>query len=255
MRDSIKNSYQIEGSSAKLAEVVELIIKIADTPTNILITGESGTGKELAARLLHDKSFRNRKSFIDINCAAIPETLLESELFGIEKGVATGVEKREGKIELSSGGSLFLDEIGDMSLVAQAKLLRVLQERNLKRVGGKKKIDVDLRIISATNKDLLSEIKKGKFREDLYYRINEVHIRMPSLREIREDIPLFAEHFLNALCDELHMDPMIFSDSAVDRLSNYSWPGNIRELKNEVKRSALLANGKIIGKKIYLRTF
>jgi DNA-binding NtrC family response regulator len=249
MQDSIKNSSQIVGSSAKLAEVVELIIKIADTPTNILITGESGTGKELAARLLHDKSSRNRNPFIDINCAAIPETLLESELFGIEKGVATGVEKREGKIELSSGGSLFLDEIGDMSLVAQAKLLRVLQERNLKRVGGKKEIGVDLRIISATNKDLLSEIKKGKFREDLYYRINEVHIRMPSLREIREDIPLFVEHFLNALCDELNMDPMIFSDSAVDSLSNYSWPGNIRELKNEVKRSALLANGKIIEEK------
>ena len=164
MQDSITRDYQIVGSSTKLSEVVDLILKIADTPTNILITGESGTGKELAARLLHDRSRRSKNPFVDINCASIPETLLESELFGIEKGVATGVEKREGKIELSSGGSLFLDEIGDMSLVAQAKLLRVLQERNLKRVGGKKEIGVDLRVISATNKDLLSEIKKGKFR-------------------------------------------------------------------------------------------
>jgi len=249
MRDSITRDYQIVGSSAKLSEVVDLILKIADTPTNILITGESGTGKELAARMLHDNSARSKNHFIDINCAAIPETLLESELFGIEKGVATGVEKREGKIELSAGGSLFLDEIGDMSLGAQAKLLRVLQERNLKRVGGKKEIEVDLRIIAATNKDLLTEIKKGKFREDLYYRINEVHIKMPSLREIREDIPLLAEHFLNTLCHELNMESPSFSNSAFDRLSNYSWPGNIRELKNEVKRSVLLANGNVIEEK------
>ena len=246
MVDSIKNDYQIVGSSTKLNEVVDLILKIADTPTNILITGESGTGKELAARLLHERSRRSNKSFVDINCAAIPETLLESELFGIEKGVATGVEKREGKIELSAGGSLFLDEIGDMSLGAQAKLLRVLQERSLSRVGGKKGINVDLRIIAATNKDLLSEIKKSRFREDLYYRINEVHIKMPSLREIREDIPIMAKHFLDLVSRELGMPNIAFSDPTLDRLSNYNWPGNIRELKNEVKRSAVLSNGEII---------
>lgn len=246
MQRSVVEKNKIVGSSAKLAEVVDLIVKLADTPTNILITGESGTGKELAAHLLHDNSTRSAKPLIDINCAAIPETLLESELFGIEKGVATGVERREGKIELSAGGSLFLDEIGDMSLGAQAKLLRVLQERCLKRVGGKNDISVDLRIIAATNKDLLSEITKGKFREDLYYRINEVNIKMPSLREIREDIPHLVEYFLNALCHELNMKTMRFSDSSLDRLSNYSWPGNIRELKNEVKRSALLADGNII---------
>ncbi len=246
MQRSAVEKNKIIGSSAKLSEVVDLILKIADTPTNILITGESGTGKELAASLLHEKSSRSDKPFMDINCAAIPETLLESELFGIEKGVATGVERREGKIELSAGGSLFLDEIGDMSLGAQAKLLRVLQERSLKRVGGKSDIAVDLRIIAATNKDLLSEIKKGKFREDLYYRINEVHIKMPSLREIREDIPSLSEHFLHSLCHELNMNTLRFSDSVLDRLSSYSWPGNIRELKNEVKRAALLADGHII---------
>ena len=249
MQDTINNDYQIVGSSAKLAEVVDLILKIADTPTNILITGESGTGKELAARLLHNRSSRSSNHFVDINCAAIPETLLESELFGIEKGVATGVEKREGKIEQSAGGTLFLDEIGDMSLGAQAKLLRVLQERSLSRVGGKKGIDVDLRIIAATNKDLLSEIKKGKFREDLYYRINEVHIKMPSLREIREDIPILAEHFLNTIRSELNMSNIQFCESTIDRLSNYNWPGNIRELKNEVKRSVLLTEGDIIEEK------
>ena len=246
MQRSVIDKNKIVGSSVKLAEVLDLIEKIADTPTNILITGESGTGKELAARLLHEKSARSDKHLIDINCAAIPETLLESELFGIEKGVATGVERREGKIELSAGGSLFLDEIGDMSLGAQAKLLRVLQERSLKRVGGKNDISVDLRLIAATNKDLLTEIKKGKFREDLYYRINEVHIKMPSLREIREDIPHLSAHFLNSLCNELNMKTLHFSDSVLDRLSSYSWPGNIRELKNEIKRAALLSDGHII---------
>lgn len=243
MISNISSKHRIIGSSEKLKVVFKLIDKIADAPLNILLTGESGTGKELAARLIHESSSRNKNPFVDINCAAIPETLLESELFGIEKGVATGVEKREGRIEQSSGGTLFLDEIGDMPLSAQVKLLRVLQEKRLRKVGGKQDISVDIRVIAATNKDLLVEIKNGNFREDLYYRLNELHIKMPSLREIREDIPLLTEHFLETIINDLGIEPVKFSDKAMEYLSSYNWPGNIRELKSEVKRSSLLAEG------------
>src|ERR1700752_1900403 len=196
----------IIGASPKIQEVVKLIEKVSDSSLSVLITGESGTGKELAARTIHYNSSRSDKPFLAINCAALPESLLESELFGIEKGVATGVEKRTGKIEMASGGTLFLDEIGDMSLSAQAKLLRVLQERKLERVGGRSTIEVDVRILAATNKDLNNEIKKGSFRQDLYYRLNVIHIHMPPLREMKEDIPLLAQYFLSSFASELGRD-------------------------------------------------
>jgi len=239
----------IIGSNQKIQNVVKLIEKIANSHLNVLITGESGTGKELAARTIHINSSRADKPFIDINCAALPESLLESELFGIEKGVATGVDKRLGKIEAASDGTLFLDEIGDMSLPAQAKLLRVLQERKMERIGGRNTIDVDVRVVAATNKDLKKEIGTGRFREDLYYRLNTVHVYMPSLREIRTDIPILAEYFLNKFTTEFGKAPMSFSSGAVNRLVNYDWPGNIRELQNEVKRAAILTDGSVIDEK------
>ncbi len=238
----------IIGTSPKILDVVRLIEKISDSSISVLITGESGTGKELAARTIHMNSPRSDKPFIAINCAALPESLLESELFGIEKGVATGVEKRLGKIETANGGTLFLDEIGDMSLSAQAKLLRVLQERKLERVGGRGAIDVDIRILAATNKGLKKEIEKGTFREDLYYRLNVVQIHMPPLRERKEDICPLANHFLANFEGEIGKNSMRFSTEAMDCLMKYNWPGNVRELENEVKRAAVLASGDVIEK-------
>ncbi|HLE24611.1 MAG TPA: sigma 54-interacting transcriptional regulator [Thermodesulfobacteriota bacterium] len=237
------------GSSSRIQDIVKLIEKIADSPLNVLITGESGTGKELAARTIHYNSSRFERPFIEINCAALPESLLESELFGIEKGVATGVEKRVGKFEMANGGTLFLDEIGDMSLPAQAKLLRVLQERKVERVGGRSMIDIDVRVLAASNKDLKSEIEKERFREDLYYRLNVVHIHMPPLREMKEDIPFLAKYFLTSFTSELGKGAMIFSNEAMDCLMKYSWHGNVRELENEVKRAAILAEDNVINEK------
>jgi len=237
----------IIGSSPKINEVVRIIEKIANSPLDVLISGESGTGKELAARMTHYNSSRSEAPFVDINCAALPESILESELFGIEKGVATGVEKRDGKIEQANGGTLFLDELGEMSLPAQAKLLRALQERKVLRLGAKKSIDVDIRIVAATNKDLLNEIQKGNFREDLYYRLNVVHIHMPSLKEVREDIPVLAKHFLTEIGQKIGRNQLRFSLDALNSLSNYSWPGNVRELENEVKRASIMTESDIIG--------
>ena len=239
----------IIGTSPRIQSIVKLIEKISDSPLNVLITGESGTGKELAARTIHYNSSRFERPFIEINCAALPESLLESELFGIEKGVATGVEKRVGKIETANGGTLFLDEIGDMSLPAQAKLLRVVQERKLERIGGRSMIDIDVRVLAATNKDLKSEIEKERFREDLYYRLNVVHIHMPPLREMKEDIPLLAKYFLGNFTNELDKGPMSFSPEALDCLVRYGWPGNVRELENEVKRAAILSEDNVINEK------
>ncbi|MBI2486351.1 MAG: sigma-54-dependent Fis family transcriptional regulator [Deltaproteobacteria bacterium] len=236
----------IIGTSPRIQEVVRLIEKISDSPLSVLITGESGMGKELVARTIHYNSSRFGKPFIDINCGALPESLLESELFGIEKGVATGVERRVGKIEMANGGTLFLDEIGDMSLPAQTKLLRVLQERKMERVGGRSAINVDVRVLAATNKDLKNEIKKGSFREDLYYRLNVVLVHMPPLREMKEDIPLLAQYFLSSFANKLGRGSMHFSSEAMDCLVNYSWPGNVRELENEVKRAAILADNDVI---------
>lgn len=188
------------------------------------------------AKAIHYNGPRARRPFVALNCAALPESLVESELFGIEKGVATGVERRIGKFEAADSGTLFLDEVGDLSLTSQAKLLRVLQERVIEHVGGRKTIPVDVRILAATNKDLEAEIKKGSFREDLYYRLKVIQIQMPSLREIREDIPLLANYFLANYCREFKKEFMELSPQALNRLMNYSWPGNVRELENEMKR-------------------
>jgi Nif-specific regulatory protein len=240
------STQNIIGSSDKIQAVLKLIDQISNSPVNVLITGESGTGKELAAKAIHYKSSRARKPFVALNCAAIPESLVESELFGIERGVATGVERRLGKFEAANGGTLFLDEIGDLSLTAQAKLLRVLQERVVEHVGGRKPIPVDVRILSATNKHLESEIQKGTFREDLYYRLKVIHIQMPALREIREDIPGLANHLLANYCREMKKEPMRLAPQASGACTDYSWPGNFRELENEMRRLVLSVSREIV---------
>jgi Nif-specific regulatory protein len=240
------STHGIIGAGPKIQEVVRLIERIRDTLINVLITGESGTGKELVARAIHYTSPRARRPFVALNCAALPETLLESELFGIEKGVATGVQPRIGQFEKANGGTLFLDEIGDLSVTAQAKILRVLQERVLERVGGRTPIPVDVRLLAATNKDLEAEIAKGTFREDLYYRIKVLHIHMPPLREIREEIPLLANHFLREYCRENHRPPLAFAPRVLRILEEQPWPGNIRQLRNEVIRVAACAQQNII---------
>ncbi|HXG50365.1 MAG TPA: sigma-54-dependent Fis family transcriptional regulator [candidate division Zixibacteria bacterium] len=234
----------IVGGSDRIRAVLRLIRQIGNSAVNVLITGESGTGKELAAKAIHYGSLRARKPFVALNCAALPEALVESELFGIEKGVATGVERRIGKIEASDGGTLFLDEIGDLSLAAQAKLLRVLQEKAVERVGGRKLIPVDLRVLSATNKNLEAEIRNGSFREDLYYRLKVIHIEMPPLREIPEDIALLARHFLASYCREAGRELLELTAEAEEACRRYRWPGNVRELENEMRRLAVSVTGK-----------
>lgn len=240
------STLNILGTSEKIQHVVRLIEQISDSSVNVLITGESGTGKELAARAIHYSSPRARRPLVTLNCAALPENLVESELFGIEKGVATGVERRRGKFEEADGGTLFLDEIGDLSLAAQAKILRALQERVIERVGGRKAIPVDARILAATNKDLEREIQKGNFREDLYYRLKVIHLRMPALREIRSDIPLLANHFLSKYCREMDREPMRLAPEALSRLMNYDWPGNVRQLENEIRRLVVSVRRRVI---------
>jgi len=230
------STQNIIGTSGKIQQVVRQIEQISHSTVDTLITGESGTGKELVAKAIHYNSPRARKPLVTLNCAALPESLVESELFGIEKGVATGVEQRIGKFEEANGGTLFLDEIGDLSHTAQAKILRVLQERVVEHVGGRKMIPVDVRILAATNKDLEEEMKKGIFRQDLYYRLNVIQIQLPALREVAQDIPLLANNFLAKYCHEMKRDPMTLSPSALNCLKIYSWPGNVRELENEMKR-------------------
>ncbi len=235
------SSHGIIGTGPRIQQVVRLIERIRDSLVNVLITGESGTGKELVAKAVHYTSPRARRPFVALNCAALPETLVESELFGIEKGVATGVQSRVGQFQKADGGTLFLDEIGDLSLTAQAKILRVLQERVLERVGGRMSIPVDVRLLAATNKDLEAEIGKGAFREDLYYRIKVIHVHMPPLREIREEIPLLASSFLKDYCRETGHTPLEFSAEVLRRLTAAPWPGNVRQLRNEVIRLAACA--------------
>jgi DNA-binding NtrC family response regulator len=237
---------RILGASKRIRAVLKLIEQVKDSSVNVLITGESGTGKELVAKAIHYNGLRAQHPFVTLNSAALPENLVESELFGIEKGVATGVERRVGKFESAHGGTLFLNEIGDLSLPSQAKLLRVLQERVIERVGGRKEIPLDVRILAATNKSLEAEIKKGSFREDLYYRLKVIHIRMPALREIREDISLLAHYFLANFCCELGREPMSLAPQALNCLMNYSWPGNGRELENEMHRLVVSLPGKTI---------
>ena len=231
----------ILGTSSKISDIRGLIERTAETNISALITGENGTGKELSARAIHYMSGRRGKPFVAVNCAALPDTLVESELFGIEKGVATGVERRVGRIESANGGTLFLDEIGDLSLTAQAKLLRVLQEREVDWVGGRRPVSIDVRLIAATNKDLKEEIQQNRFRQDLFFRLNVIHIHMPALREIRTDIPLLAMYFLKKYSREIGREIHSFSPEALKALTAYHWPGNVRELENEVKRSMVLA--------------
>jgi Nif-specific regulatory protein len=234
------------GMSAPIEALRTMIARVADADVTILITGESGTGKDLVARSVHFASPRARGPFVALNCAALPETLVETELFGVEKGVATGVDRRIGKFEAANGGTLFLDEIGDLPLLAQAKILRVLQERAVERLGGRSPIPVDVRIVAATNKDVESAIAKGQFREDLYYRLNVVRLRTPALREIREDLPLLAAYFLGEAAREMKRPPAALSPSALAAVRTYSWPGNVRQLQNEMRRAVVYARGPVI---------
>lgn len=251
IRSELHGSTDIIGGSSSMIQIKEMIRKVAPSNSRVLITGENGTGKELVARAIHDNSTRSAKKFVDVNCAAIPSELLESELFGHEKGAFTGAsELRIGKFEQADGGTLFLDEIGDMSSESQAKVLRALQENQIVRVGGNERIDVDVRIISATNKDLEEEIDQGNFREDLFHRLNVIPIHLPPLKERREDIPELAKWYLKRLSQkEIIFTGKYFTDSALEELKKMDWPGNIRELQNVIERVALLTNEDKISEK------
>jgi two-component system, NtrC family, nitrogen regulation response regulator NtrX len=247
LREAAESRYRMVGSSPALQAVRELIAKVGPTAARVLITGENGTGKELVARGLHEASPRRDRAFVEVNCAAIPSELIESELFGHMKGSFTGAfADRAGKFEQADGGTLFLDEVGDMSLSAQAKLLRVLQEGVLTRIGGSKPIQVDVRVLAATNKDLEGEIAEGRFREDLLYRLNVVPIEVPALRERLEDVPALVAYFADALAASAGVPGKKFADDAVARLQARSWPGNVRELRNAVERALILAPGKVV---------
>ena len=242
LKQSVDAPFEIVGKTPVMRALMEKIEKVAATPARVLITGENGTGKELVARALHRMSPRAGKPFVEVNCAAIPSELIESELFGHMKGSFTGaVSDRAGKFEQANKGTLFLDEIGDMSLAAQAKVLRVLQDNVITRIGGAKPISVDVRVIAATNKTLENEIAGGKFREDLYYRLNVVPIHVPPIRERREDIPMLAQYFAATLSAREGIQPHSFTTDALERLSSLDWPGNVRELRNTVERLLILA--------------
>jgi two-component system NtrC family response regulator len=233
------------GSSPPMVALARTAERVASANIAVLITGESGTGKEVYSRAIHDLSTRASRNFVAINCAAIPENLLESELFGHEKGAFTGAVKQTiGKVEQAHHGTLLLDEIGDMPLSLQAKLLRFLQNRTIERIGGRKEIEVDVRVLSATNCDLQTMMKAGSFREDLYYRLNEVSVHMPSLRERAGDAVLLAKYFLAKYSKEFQRAPNSFAPDALAAITSYGWPGNVRELENRVKRSMLMADGK-----------
>ena len=244
LRASIASRYEIVGKSFAIRALMDKIEKVGVTPARVLITGENGTGKELVARAIHRLSPRASKPFIEVNCAAIPSELIESELFGHMKGSFTGaVADRAGKFEQADKGTLFLDEIGDMSLAAQAKVLRVLQDGEVTRIGGSKRVQVDVRVLAATNKNLEEEIANGRFREDLYYRLNVVPLHVPPLRERREDIPLLAQHFVIMLTERDGAPVRTLDQSALEALSNMEWQGNVRELRNTIERVLILSSG------------
>jgi DNA-binding NtrC family response regulator len=238
----------IIGETEGIVKIKEMIEKVAPSDARVLITGGNGTGKELVARSLHDNSNRRKMAFVEVNCAAIPSELIESELFGHEKGAFTSaIKDKKGKFELASGGTLFLDEIGDMSASAQAKVLRALQENVIQRVGGERDIKVDCRVVAATNKDLRKEIEEGRFREDLFHRLAVILIHVPSLNDRKDDIPLLAEHFLTMVCAEHGVSRKSFSDSALNQLKVTDWTGNIRELRNIIERLVILCGQEISG--------
>ena len=248
LKSQVESRYEIVGTSYQLRQVLDRVERVAPTEARVLVTGENGTGKELVARAIHRLSSRSDKAFVEVNCAAIPSELIESALFGHMKGSFTGaVADREGKFEQAHGGTLFLDEIGDMSLEAQAKVLRVLEQGVLTCVGGSKLIEVDVRVIAATNKDLEQQIEVGVFREDLFYRLNVVPIQIPALRERREDVPMLISHFCERMANGQGVVPKRFSSSAVERLQGLPWPGNVRELRNTVERLLILSTSPEVG--------
>ena len=246
LKKRIAKKYKIIGESEAINKVLIMIEKVAPTDARVLITGENGTGKELVANYLHKKSKRSGQSFVEVNCAAIPSELIESELFGHMKGAFTSaIKDRPGKFEIANGGTLFLDEVADMSLAAQAKVLRALQENRINRVGSEKEIKVNVRVIAATNKNLLKEIENGKFREDLYHRLAVILIKVPPLSERKKDIPLLIEYFVENLSVDQGVDKKNFSEGALQKLMDYPWTGNIRELRNVVERLMILGSNPI----------
>ena len=243
LKRKINKNNEMIGESAPIKKIKEMIVRVAPTDARILVTGENGTGKELVARSIHEQSNRNDSPLVEVNCAAIPSELIESELFGHEKGAFTSaVKQRIGKFEQAHNGTLFLDEIGDMSLSAQAKVLRALQENKITRVGGEKEITVNVRVIAATNKDLKQEIERNAFREDLYHRLSVILIHVPSLNERQDDIPLIANYFLEQICDDYKMPRKEFTKDAMEALNQINWTGNIRELRNVVERLIILCD-------------
>ena len=251
LKTKVSKKYEMIGHSDALNHIRIMIDKVAVSDARVLITGPNGCGKELVAHQLHEKSHRNDRAFIEVNCAAIPSELIESELFGHERGAFTSaIKQRKGKFEQASGGTLFMDEIGDMSLAAQAKVLRALQERKISRVGSDKDVDVDVRIIAATNKNLREEIKKGNFREDLFHRIGVILIKVPPLREHSEDIPLLVDHFIDMICEEYDMPRKPMDKKAVEMLRQMPWTGNIRELRNVIERLIILSGDRITARDV-----
>lgn len=247
MKEKVEGKDTILGESVKIREVLAMIERVAPTDARVLITGENGSGKELVAKAIHRRSKRSSKPLVEVNCAAIPNELIESELFGHEKGSFTGASnQRIGKFELADGGTIFLDEIGDMSMNAQAKVLRALEEARIERVGGNKQIPIDVRVIAATNKNLLEAIRRGVFREDLYHRLNVIPINVPPLRDRREDIPVLARAFVEDICTRNGMAAKQFSDEALDKLKTMEWSGNVRELRNIVERLVIMTPRNLI---------
>ena len=251
LKKKVNKTFDMIGASKAIVQIQEMIERVAPTDARVLITGGNGSGKELVARWLHEKSNRAASPLIEVNCAAIPSELIESELFGHEKGAFTSaVSQRKGKFEQAEGGTIFLDEIGDMSLSAQAKVLRALQENKITRVGGEKEIKVNVRVVAATNKDLQKEIASGHFREDLYHRLSVILIHVPSLNERREDIPLLAEHFMKIICEDHGMQLKTLSKEAIKELQKINWTGNIRELRNVIERLIILCDKVITDKDV-----
>jgi len=251
LKRKVNKAFDIVGESPAITKVKDMIERVAPTEARVLITGPNGTGKELVSRWLHEKSSRAAMPFVEVNCAAIPSELIESELFGHEKGAFTSaIKQRKGKFEQADGGTLFLDEIGDMSLSAQAKVLRALQEHKISRVGSDKDITVNVRVIAATNKNLTKEIELGNFREDLYHRLSVIIIHVPALNERLEDIPLLSTHFNELICGEYGIQPKQITPDAIDELKKLKWTGNIRELRNVIERLIILSDKEITGKDV-----